>query len=219
MSTKKKNAVSLVDVALEYSRRGRRILPLPPLSKSPRAKSHGVTDATNDELQIKSWWTQNPQYGIGLATGSGLIVLDIDGQRGKASLSKLVGMLEALPPTVEVHTPGKGGGWHLYYKTGGRVLPSRNEIADCIDVRGEGGYVVAPPTLHPSGGVYQFAKGKSFDDIEIAELPPKWAIFLGLGNQSVTAGYYPQSFKGGDGTATINLPAGEREVNISITVR
>jgi hypothetical protein len=206
--------------ALAYARRGLRVFPLPASSKSPLAGSHGWREATCDEAQIRAWWTENPQYGIGIATGDGLVVLDIDSsERGKASLAKLVGLLGVLPSTVSVHTPGKGGGVHLYFKTSGRFLPNHVGVAVCVDIRGEDGYVVAPPSRHPDGGRYEFAEGLSFDEIKVAELPPNWADFLDLGGKSADTDYDPGMPKGGNSDTEIALPASGREVTISITIR
>ena len=139
--------------ALDYARRGLWVFPLHPGRKCPTAGSRGWKDATCNEAQIRRWWEQDPRYGVAIATGNGIVVLDIDSSiRGQASLKKLIGLLGELPPTVEVRTPGKGGGSHRYFQTGGRALSCHARVADSLDVRGEKGYVVAPPSLHLQQG-------------------------------------------------------------------
>jgi hypothetical protein len=201
--------------ALDYARHGFRVFPLPPGTKRPRAGSRAEKDATCDESKIITWWTQNPQYGVAIATGDGLTVLDIDGERGKESLAKLVKILGELPTTVTVLTPGKGGGLHLYFRTN-RSLPNHVWVADCVDVRGEKGYVVAPPSQHPNGGCYGFNVAESFRDIEIATLPEQWEDFMDLGGRSTTARFYSRKPRGDNSSAGNKLPTESPNVSISI---
>ena len=218
MSKHRVSRLSLVDTALNYVRYGLLVIALAFKSKRPRKGSHGYKDATTDAKQIRAWWGQDPQCNIGIVTGNDLVVMDFDGQCGKDSYVKLVKLLGAPPPTATVLTPGKGGGTHHYYRTGGRVLPSHVGIAAGVDVRGKGGHAVAPPCPHPDGGNYEFAKGLSFDEIGIAELPQNWVDFLDLGGSSVRTGYYSnrQSPKG---NTTVTLPIDGREVTIAVSMR
>ncbi len=107
--------------------------------KSP-ATQHGLKDATTDLVQIKQWWTANPNYNIGLPTGIRFDVVDIDGPEGARSLAELGE--DALPEVHgQVSTPR---GAHFY------VLPTgdgnRAGVRTGIDYRGVGGYVCAPPS-------------------------------------------------------------------------
>lgn len=142
---------SMVECALSYARQGIKIFPLRPREKTPLTK-HGYKDATSDESQIQTWWVQWPDANIGLATGrvSGLVVIDVDGPQGEESLKSLPPM----PATWEVST---GRGRHLYYRSpeGASVGSSAGRLGEKLDVRGEGGYVVAPPSIHPNGHRYQ----------------------------------------------------------------
>jgi putative DNA primase/helicase len=130
--------------------------------KHPRT-AHGLKDATTDPEQIRAWWEQWPDANIGIATGaeSDLVVIDVDPRHG--------GTLEALgelPPTLTVHTGG--GGWHLYlnYPDGMTIRNSAStKLGQGIDVRGEGGYVVAPPSLHVSGQRYTWSGPSGIADL------------------------------------------------------
>lgn len=139
--------------ALDYARRGWPVLPLRPGRKEP-ACSRGHLDATVDEGTIVQWWSENPNYNVGISPRR-FIVLDVDGDEGKAALVELMGDGE-LPETVSVATPG--GGLHFYLRCD---FPVRNRarFAPGLDLRTERGYVVAPPSVHPGGGTYRWILG------------------------------------------------------------
>jgi putative DNA primase/helicase len=127
--------------------------------KHPRTL-HGVKDATTDRKQIKDWWEKWPKANVGIATGSpsGIFVLDVDGKVGKASLKKLEAKHGPLPRTVTVKT---GKGRHLYFRCdGARIGNSVKRLANGIDVRGDGGYVVGAGSVHSSGAVYRYVDGE-----------------------------------------------------------
>ena len=115
----------------------------------------GFKVATTDPRQIEAWWRKWPDANIGIATGamSGIVVIDVDGANGLAFLKTLVDQHEPLPRTAIVKT---ARGWHFYF-----ALPAQCTLIPCstgngLDVRGDGGYVVAPPSRHASGHVYQW---------------------------------------------------------------
>lgn len=159
---------------LALASRGLRILPVRPRSKV--ASLNGwPTAATTDEVIISEWFARDPDTNIGIATGKGsnLVVIDIDGSTGDINLDVLQGRLGGLPDTVSVSTPR--GGRHLYfrYPSGFEIGISAGKLAEKIDIRGGGGYVVAPPSVGENGKGYMF-----IDDEEhfgIAELPEAWA--------------------------------------------
>ena len=122
--------------------------------KHPRVKG-GFKVATVDARQIETWWRKWPDANIGIATGaaSKLIVIDIDGANGLEMLQSLVPQYGPLPRTAIVKT---ARGWHLYF-----AMPATCASIPCstgkgLDVRGDGGYVVAPPSRHASGHIYQW---------------------------------------------------------------
>jgi hypothetical protein len=144
--------------AIGHVRRGFCIFPCQPRGKDP-ACANGVDDATTDLDRINSWWRAFPDLNIGIATGarSGVWAFDIDDDKGgEGSLRKLEAEHGALPATVEVIT---GTGRHCWFRIGehGAIKNSAGEIAPGLDVRGDGGYVVAPPSVHPNGRTYAWS--------------------------------------------------------------
>src|SRR5215472_6650241 len=147
----------LLRSALALAQRGTHVLPCVLRGKTP-ATAHGLNDATIDLTVIAQWWRENPDYNIGAATGhtSGFFVVDIDGGDGEAALRELERENGALPPTVEVITGG--GGRHLYFSMPiTKIANSVGKVGPHIDVRGNGGYVLAPPSIHPSGRRYAWS--------------------------------------------------------------
>ena len=162
----------MLDAALSYAKRGWRVFPLfGPLDpvpkdatpgKSPRT-THGVKDATTDEAKIQRWWGMWPTSNIGLATGAEFVVLDIDGPHAEQQLEASG---YEVPESLEVRT---GKGRHIYLK-GDSTIRNRAKLIGGqpgVDVRGEGGYVVAPPSVHVNGKVYEF----SDPDVPLLEVP------------------------------------------------
>ena len=158
-SKRRANMSTLGQAALAYGERGWRVFPCRPRGKEPLTQ-HGFKDGTTDPDRIRSWWTRWPDANIGIRTGDGLLVLDIDGDQGKASIQG-----KHLPPTVTCLT---GNGTHYYFTGTGRC---RVGIRPGIDIRGSGGYVIAAPSIHPSGAVYSWADDLSPDDIPLAPAP------------------------------------------------
>jgi Bifunctional DNA primase/polymerase, N-terminal len=157
--------------ALYYARRGWPALPLHSVEggqctcgdvncrspgKHPRTQ-HGVKDASVHSLHINRWWRWWPSSNVGIATGivSGLLVLDIDPRNGgEASYDQLRKKFPAaFADLFEVQTGS--GGTHLYFECRSPA-PSRANILPGIDVKADGGYVVAPPSRHVNGTRYRF---------------------------------------------------------------
>lgn len=139
--------------ALQYAAMGLSVFPVKPQAKAP-ATAHGFKDATQDSGQIEKWWSENPDYNIGLATGEiapgvFITVIDIDrdsakGVDGQKSLDEYVRVHSMLPLTVESRTPR--GGRHLLFKCYSPIGCKTN-LYPGVDVRGIGGYIVAPPSV------------------------------------------------------------------------
>jgi hypothetical protein len=125
--------------------------------KHPR-NAHGVSEATTDAGAIRAWWRQWPAAGIGIATGarSGLVVVDVDPRNdGDVNLPAWEASNGALPPTATVLTGG--GGTHLVFYGSGKFP---KELCKGVDLKSDGGYIVAAPSLHVSGRRYIWDAGQ-----------------------------------------------------------
>jgi hypothetical protein len=120
---------------------------------------HGVNDATTNRARIAAWWTQHPHANIGLATGHAFDVLDIDGPTGAKTIRAFAGdhHLKSSGPLVRT-----GRGWHYYLRPTGLGNARPAGLAH-VDWRGQGGYVVAPPSRHAAGQPYQWIVGRDLD--------------------------------------------------------
>lgn len=159
--------------ALQYARRGWSVIPLRAKDKKPALaswKEYQSRRASEDE--IREWWTRWPDANIGIATGavSGIIVLDVDGEDGRRSLEEIAG--GNIPRTPHTNT-GKGR-HYLFRHPGGEWRNFAGKLPG-LDFRGDGGYIVAPPSVHPSGRRYEWELGP--DEAELAD-PPAWLMEL-----------------------------------------
>ena len=138
-------APDLGDAALAYAGRGIPVFRLRPGTKEPFHGSRGFYDATTDPEIIRRWWKQSPDANIGIPTGkaSGVLALDVDDPTGLDALEAEHGKL----PATRTHGTGSGGIHYLFrYPAGETIKNSASKLAQGLDVRGEGGYVVAPPS-------------------------------------------------------------------------
>ena len=144
----------MLRTALTLARRGLHVFPCLVRGKRP-ACERGCLAATTDESIIRQWWQSEPRYNIGIACGaiSGFFVVDIDGHEAETRLTKLESEHGKLPASVEVIT-GKGRHVYFRYQPEHPVRNTASKIAPGIDTRGDGGYVLAPPSVHPSGREY-----------------------------------------------------------------
>lgn len=107
-------------------------------------QGHGLYDATTDPAVISAWWEQTPAANIGLPTGHLFDVIDIDGEEGAISYRTMLAE-DAVPKIYGWATTGRDCGRHLYIRpTGDR---NASHMLPSIDFRGQGGYVVAPPSI------------------------------------------------------------------------
>jgi hypothetical protein len=128
-----------------------------------------MKDASSDPNVIEAWWRDWPLANVGVVT-TGMVVLDIDPRHGgDESLAKLIREHGQLPETVEALTGG--GGRHLIFAHPGGVIRSRNNLLAGIDVKADGGYIVAPPSNHISGGTYSWRPGHAPDQRPAADMP------------------------------------------------
>ncbi len=161
----------MIHSALALAARGFHIFPCRPRDKRP-ATANGLKDATTDPDIIRAWWQQQPDNNIAIATGpaSGVFVVDVDGLDAEATLRRLEAEHGVLPPTVEVIT---ARGRHIYFRWPQEpVRNSAGKIGPHIDVRGHGGYVLSPPSIHPSGRRYSW----SVDSANYIADAPGWLL-------------------------------------------
>lgn len=166
---------SLAAAAIDYARRGRAVFPLRPRKKTPLTP-HGFKDATTNIAQVTKWWNQHPTANIGVATGapSGFWSLDIDGLDGEASLRILEAEHGPLPPSVELIT---GKGRQIYFRYTGSVGCSVRRLGGGLDTRGDGGFSILPPSIHPTGKSYQWSVDGHPDHVGLATAP-EWLVQL-----------------------------------------
>ncbi|MBR0855650.1 phage/plasmid primase, P4 family [Bradyrhizobium liaoningense] len=218
--------MSMLEHALTLASRGWCVFPCHPATKQPLVKSDvpgegGLKLATTDEATIRAWWQRWPQAMIGLPTGApiGAFVVDIDAGEDKATgeifeVAVLQVNLESaiggpLPPTRYALTPR--GGVHFYFR-----LPADGEIGNRanllgkgsrIDIRGDGGYVIAPPSVRKDGVAYAWGD----EQLDVAIAPPALVDLIlrrgafeekpsgsGIGARAA-AGVKPSAGEGGDG--------------------
>lgn len=161
--------------ALWYARHGLPVFPCKPKSKKP-ATAHGFKDATTDAAQVAEWWDGTYLYNIGIATGNGLVVLDVDvhpeiGKFGDETLASLEAQYGQLPDTWTCLTGGGGGCTHYYFACNDPALTCATDFLPGLDYRGRGGYVIAPPSLHECGREYEWEAGHTPSDAPLAPLP------------------------------------------------
>jgi hypothetical protein len=162
VSAGESNGASVAEAALAYCRRGWRVFPLH--GKVPLAGSRGFKDASADPERVANW---PAGCNAGIQTGAGLALLDVDPDRGgDDSLHELEREHGRLPVTVSAET---GSGGHHYYFAG-RIGCSTDELGPGLDTRGDGGYVVAPPSVHPDTG-RRYAWDNDPDEVPLAPLP------------------------------------------------
>lgn len=187
--------------ALAYARRGWPVLPAhwprgrgcscgrpdcPSPAKHPRYHPvdlpHGVRNASTDPAVIARWWRRWPQANVALATGApaGFIVVDVDHRHGgDESLRELERRLGPLPETARAVTGS--GGEHILLRYPG--VPVRNRsgddaLAPGVDLKADGGYIIAPPSRHLSGRGYEWDPAAHPDDVPIAPIPEPWRPLL-----------------------------------------
>lgn len=133
---------------------------------------HGLKDATTDTDRINRWWNQYPDANIGLATGaaSGVFAVDIDPRHnGADTWQDLEAAFGPIPDTVEQETGG--GGRHILFKHVAGLGNSSGALGPGIDTRGEGGYILLPPSSHISGRRYEWEASSHPGEVPLADMP------------------------------------------------
>lgn len=155
--------------ALNYVKKGFKVFPLKPNTKGEQVLESWKYESTTNLNQIDYWWNKNPNYNIGLVTGNGLLVIDIDVKNGKDGLQSIKKHGKGLPATAIIKTPS--GGYHLYYHVN-KTISNRVNLYDGIDIRGDGGYVLGIGSKTDKG-IYMLYK-----DVPIANANEKVYEFI-----------------------------------------
>lgn len=177
---------SMYHAAIDYIKRGLAVFPLEEKGKRPKTRN-GFKDATTDAAQVKAWWQQWPNANIGIATGKrsgGIFVidLDIDEDKGIDGYHTLEDWQRENGKFPETWTAITGrGGYHLYFHSNSEIK-NRAGIIDGVDVRGDGGYVVAPPSVHSNGNRYEWEYDP--EEFDLAEANNNVKYFLDTGINS-----------------------------------
>ncbi|MEA3274209.1 MAG: bifunctional DNA primase/polymerase [Pseudomonadota bacterium] len=164
--------------ALDYCRLGWSVIPVHPRSKRPLIRWQIYQYRRPDTAEIGAWLKRWPDANLALVTGavSGIVVLDVDPRHGGTeSLEQWERRYGSLAETVEARTGG--GGRHLYFAHPGELVQNRVGISPGIDLRGDGGYVVAPPSLHASGQRYRWVRSP---DLYPPAPLPRWLLQAAL---------------------------------------
>ena len=172
--------LTLRECACDYAERGLYVLPCQ--GKAPLIK-HGVNGASNDPARVRRWWRRWPDANVGIACAlSELVVLDVDDRHdGFATLDELESSLGELPLVPTSHTKD---GLHHFFLDPGIKLKGRTGI-DVI----YHGYVLAPPSVHPSGWIYEWVF--DFDEHPLSALPRPWLEILAPRREDVDTNGIP----------------------------
>ena len=168
----------VLDSALAYARRGWSVIPLWPREKRPLIPWAPYQHHRPEETEIRQWFRRWPRANVGIVTGavSALVVVDVDPLHGgDGSLKALEQAHGSLPDTIKAFTGG--GGLHVYFAHPGGLVPNKVGLVTGIDVRGDGGFVVAPPSVHPSGRRYAWLTPDLRDEALPAPMP-SWLLQL-----------------------------------------
>jgi hypothetical protein len=181
---------TILDQALYLASRGWAVFPAPAGSKKSHASknTNGANwGATSDPDQIRRYWQRWPDANLGFPTGvhADFFVVEADtvkghGVDGIENLKRLETQNGKIPTTVEAVSPSGSRHFYFLYPRGVRVKNSENKIAAGIDVRGDGGMVIAPPSLR-GNGVYSWIN--SPEDTKFVECP-NWLLTMILNTQT-----------------------------------
>jgi hypothetical protein len=162
----------LLNAALDYAAQGWPVFPCQPRGKAPLT-THGFKDASTEPEQIHTWWHAWPDANVGIAVPAGYIVVDIDGPNGWTALGAEGYTLSA---SVRAQTGRGPGHEHHWYRlpAGVRLRNGRTKLPS-VEIKTEGGYVLVPPSVHPSGKAYGWLTPLAEDDIADAS---EWMLAL-----------------------------------------
>jgi hypothetical protein len=198
------------DPALELATRG---IPVFPCRGKRPLTDRGFKDATTNADLIRWSWKRWPTANIGVPTGDATFhCLDIDEPGGGDTVRALVGERGRPRRGPTVHTPSDG--WHVYFAAPARKVGNRARFAPGLDWRGNGGYVIVPPSVGPNGNPYAWARGL---DVPLPDVPD-WLCDLldpprpsAPTRRAVTRGsHYAETALDAEVSDVVNAPVGCR---------
>jgi len=155
-----------LEAALEYARQGLSVIQLEVGGKRPMRPWAQFQTERATEDQIIQWWEEYPECNVGIICGkiSGVVVIDVDPRNGgdPAEISEIV-------ETWQVVKTG-GGGVHFFCEYPASGIASKPNLRPGVDLKSDGGYVVAPPSIHPSGDPYVWIENST------RGMLPEWAF-------------------------------------------
>ncbi|WP_308874115.1 bifunctional DNA primase/polymerase [Thiothrix subterranea] len=180
-----------LNAALNYIAHGFPVFPLRKHLKTPLPSTKGFKDASLNPEQVQQWFSGNEGYNIGIATGNGLVVIDLDTKKGVNGLESLAVLEQThgqLPPTLTALTPS--GGEHRFYRyhVAIDIRSNAGQVGKGIDIRANGGYVVGVPSHTEANadkqgrtatGTYRYTNPSA----AIADLPTEWLALLVMGKK------------------------------------
>lgn len=175
------------------------VIPLRPQDKRPLVVWEPYQKTLPTKEQVRKWFTEHPTANVGIVTGklSSLLVLDVDGAQGAASVAD-----RPIPRTPTVIT---AKGTHYYFRYPKQAVRNGVALAPGLDVRAEGGYVVAPPSRHPNGTPYRWGVPPSGPgSAPLAEVP-EWLLALARETERATFTKTPEGL----------VPHGERKTYLA----
>jgi hypothetical protein len=182
------NTQTMLNAALDYASKGWAVFPCKAHDKTP-ITLEGFKNATTDLEQVRAFWTETPNANIGLACGmSGLVVVDIDVQHGGFDTWAELRRVNSIDDATVTSLTG-GGGQHLIYRMpeGADVRNSASKLGTGVDIRGNGGYIVVPPSVHPNGKTYEWEASSHPSDIQPLPFPDVLLKLLQAPNVTPTA--------------------------------
>ncbi len=182
--------------AITYARRGWAVLPIFTVhngactcASGARCSSPGkhpilmggVNAATKNVDEVARLWREHPHANVGIATGrmSGIIALDVDPRNGGRETSRCLAVELGAPPRTVCADTG-GDGYHRFFLYPDTPLATRHALDNLpgLDVQSDGAYVVAPPSRHASGQLYQWRQNRDPTTLPLAALPERWLARL-----------------------------------------
>lgn len=174
----------MLNFALKYLSLGFSIIPLRPCSKEPLINWSEFQKRRASVEEATEWWTKWPDANLGIVTGlvSGVVVVDLDGPEGLESAKKL-----GLRTSVQTIT---GRGTHLWYRYPNSNVQNAVKVLPGIDIRGDGGFIVAPPSIHETGLRYRWLNN-GVVNVELKSLLPIFPEGLCTVTTVVTGSHTP----------------------------